>query len=324
MSTLIQALEKLEKQSTNYKEDLSFLLVRKKNQKNKSNLKVLVLTGISIAIAGFTAVGINLYESIYLNTNITNKVKETQKPAYTKAPHVINQQQIDIPVDIYTDYPVEKIKISQKEIKVALSDIDFRFPQEKEKPTPKKSDSKQIATQNNNSLFLSLVSLAEQSYSNGNLQESLKYYQQAYNIKKDEDILQNIIFLYIQTNQYQKALENISQIQSTDLLYEIILKLIENQQLKLAKQLLFRYIPYDTNGDFLYLAGYLYELNQDYQKALKFYRKAYFKNPKDQYFMYAYGRLLEINNETLQAQKIFNKLRNMPDLDNEIKEAISR
>ncbi|NPA54705.1 MAG: tetratricopeptide repeat protein [Aquificae bacterium] len=322
MSMLIQALENLEKQNKKYTSNpnVDFFLISKQKKNSKEKRKILVLLSITSLITGIAVATINIYSYQHTRTiDFPKSPPQKVSPPQKSMPPVQQTNIIDIPVP--ASYPIEELSITEKEF-IPLNQIKITFPNH---PIPVEKHNLQENTQKDiDSTFLSLVWLAEESYNQKNIEGSLRYYQQAYNLKKDEDILQNIILILIDLNKSNLALEKIKDISSLERVYEVILYAIENNHIELAKKMLLRYIPFDTNGDFFYLAGYLYELSQNYQKALEYYRKAYFKNQKDQYFMYAYARILEINNEYTQAEKIFRELKSIENLDPNIKHIISR
>ncbi len=323
MSALIQALERLEKNKQTSLEDLSVLFIHKRRKKNKSKTKITLLVGLSLFISGISAIGINLYKP---QENEEQKIVPEKLIPLEPTPILQSESDLkDIPVPV--SYPVYDLTITEKEIITVLEDIDYSFPQveisskKTEKNYQKIKNTEPDNTQLN-SKFLSLVWLAESAYKQGNLEESLEYYQKAYSIKKDQDILENIILLKVSSGQLESVIRDIENL-SSQKRYNVVLQIIEEGNLDTAQKLLLKFIPYDKDGDMFYLLGYLYELKENYQKALEFYRKAYFKSPQDQYFMYAYARLLEVNGDVDQAQIIFNRLKNIPDLDPDIKHAIS-
>ena len=323
MSVLIQALEKIEKEKYRDSQEIEFIFRTLNKKKNHSKKKVFIITVAFVGSILITGLSLEVYlpkeEKVSISTSTQTVISET-KPVSSTVDITLK----DIP--IVSSINIEDYSLASEEIEPVLEEIDFTFVQtetiQKEQeyqalPTVKeKIDQKE-------SKFLSFVSLAEDEYENGNLEESLSFYKKAYAIKQEEEILFNIISLNIQLGKIKEAKSGLKKLQSKEYLYDIILSLIDTGYLKTAEKQLFRIIPFDSTGDFYYLAGYLFEVKENYRKALEFYRKAYFRNPEDQYFCYAYGRLLEINGYTEEAYKIYSILKSRPDLNQDIRKAIS-
>ncbi len=326
MSVLIQALEKIEKEKYKDSKEIEFIFRTLNKRKNRSKKKVFLITTAFVGSILITGLSLEFYfpkeEKVSISTPIQPVIPETKT-----APSTIDNTLKDIPV--ISSINIEDYSLSTEEIESALEDIDFTFiktqivQDEKEYQKYQTIPTQQKNTDQKEAKFLSFVSLAEDEYEKGNLEESLSLYKKAYTIKQEEEILFNIISLDIQLGNIKEVESGLEKLQSKEYLYDIILSLIDTGHLKTAEKQLFRIIPFDSTGDFYYLAGYLFEVKENYHKALEFYRKAYFRNPQDQYFCYAYGRMLEINGFTEEAYKIYNTLRERRDLDQDIRKALS-
>jgi len=230
-------------------------------------------------------------------------------------------------------FNIDSLDITESEIVSSLAGIDFSLLNEIGKKNTVEYQAayeeedglveKDVSLENpDRSKFLSLIWMAEKSYRKGNYQKSIEYYEKAYSIEKNRDVLSNLLILYIHTGNIDRVIKLLELEKNPELTYSTTIEMIDREMYKEAEKIIYRFIPYDRTGNLYYALGYLYELQNKMEKAANNYRKAYSMNPQDQYFAYAYGRILEMTGESEEANKIFSKLMLRDDLDREIKTSL--
>ena len=324
MSLIIQALEKLERTEDNYKELNNFLLKNLKKGTEKEKKRVIILSISALSLSLLSAFFVNIY------SNYQRHALENDKTIISKNSEQTTNSLI-IPEEVPSNrFNMDSLNITEKEIVSSLAGIDLSLLDEINRKNTveystsheekKESISENVSLENHNkSKFLSLVWMAEESYREGDYQKSIEYYEKAYSIEKNRDILSNLLILYIQAGNTDRVIRLLELEKNPELTYSTTIEMIDRGMYREAEKIIYRFIPYDRNGNLYYALGYLYELQNRIEKAVNNYRKAYSMNPQDQYFAYAYGRILEMTGRREEAKEIFSKLMLRDDLDREIK-----
>ena len=153
--------------------------------------------------------------------------------------------------------------------------------------------------------FNKLVLLADYYLDKGDLIEALNLYEKAFSLKKDNYVLDKLMYIYIQTGQTNRITKFIDYIrQNQNLAKNIAVKLIKTGYLEFANDFIRNNIL--NIADKNLLMGMLYETKGNINKSLTFYKKAFSFNKKPIY-VYAYGRVLEIKGNYNEALKIYKK-----------------
>ncbi len=79
-----------------------------------------------------------------------------------------------------------------------------------------------------------------------------------------------------------------------------------------------KYISYDRSGKLMLLSGYYFEMKEQRERALTFYKMAYEQNPSDIYNLYAYARAEDILNHKKSALSLYKKITKLADVSSEI------
>ena len=321
MSLIIETLNRIETDEFKNYVPPSLLKNQKKDKPNSK--KIYIYLGIFVSLSA---------PALYLSSligNITNENQQIAVATYNETKNQIVPEVNDIPVvpleagvNENINYleksikEINRLKISSSVYITVKNSIDkILIPEVVQKQNIKKQP------ENLDAKFNSFVSMAETSYREGDLENSLKWYKNAYSIKKDSYVLNQILNIYIQKNNWATVNSLISDVKSEDLIYSFLVQLIDKNQTQLAEQILDEKIDTDKNGYLVYLKGLILENKGNTLQAEEFYKKAYDKNRLDPYFAYSYGRILEINKKYSKALKVYLQTKNL-NLDNNLKSII--
>jgi len=169
--------------------------------------------------------------------------------------------------------------------------------------------------------FAKLVYLADRSFREGNLAESMKYYEQAFSIKEDRKVANNLIVIYTRLGLYDKARDLILKLKDENLAYAYLVELSRSGEYEKAVQEGRRLKDLDRRGKVYFALGYAHEMQGDLEMALKNYKAAYRKNPGDPYIAVNYARLLEATGDLREAFKVYSSL-NFASLDPRLKSLV--
>jgi len=167
-------------------------------------------------------------------------------------------------------------------------------------------------------LYNSYLNIANNYLDKGLYTQSLEYYKKAYNLKKNQKVLKNIILLQILIGNTGDLNRYISQLDKKSYIADIAIILIKSGQLKKAEKYLSG-LTGEPSPYLLYAYGILREKQGKYQQAQAYYKKAYQLNPYDQYITYAYARILEINGFSKKAADVYIRLLSLENVDTKIK-----
>ncbi len=326
MSLIIETLNKME--TKGIKNQIPPFFQKDFKQKNKvSYKKIYVYVGIFISLS---------FPSMYIskiiadsNQNILNHkdytVIKNTAPIVMDIPKIENEQFLNEDTETIS---LEK-DLSQLENLNIASSVFLEIqnivnhtiiPEIKRKTVLKKS---QI---NLDFEFNSFVSIADSFYNQKDFENSIKWYEKALNIKKDEYVITQLLSLYIQKNNFKNVYALLPEIKNEQVAYSVLTELIENNQIQTAKDILDKKINLDKNGYLIYLKGLIAENEKDFAKAEELYKKAFEKNSLDPYLGYSYGRILEINKKYTEALSVYLKIQNLKkdiQLENTVSQRIS-
>ncbi len=188
---------------------------------------------------------------------------------------------------------------------------------------PKIKMEKSKSPQNLDLEFNSFVSMADNFYNEKDFENSIKWYQKAFQIKKDNYVLNRLLILNYQQKNWEDINALLPELKDEQTIYSFLLNLINDNQITFAKEILNKKINLDKNGYLFYLNGMIFENEGDLLQAENSYKKAFEKNSTDPYLSYSYGRILEINKKYSQALNIYLQTEKL-DLDNQLKTIIQQ
>jgi len=336
MSLIVEALKKLKnKKSLNKEQSLETLPpgieTEEKTQKHSFSRKFILIILLGITTLGALAV---LGLAYFIN-NYYSKLPVVNKQNKQEPKQIVKKQNIKPIEDKKTQNVEKKLKEPNEKIQVAkqkpsentqnvkkqnIKPIKDKKTQDveeklKEPPVIKISNTKEVNSikkpktnpvqqqQAKSENFNKLVLLADYYLDKGNLIEALNLYEKAFSLKKDNYVLEKLMYIYIQTGQTNKIDKFINYIkQNQNLVKNIAIKLIKTGYLEFANDFIRNNIL--NIADKNLLMGTVYETKGDINKALTFYKKAFVFNKKPIY-VYAYGRVLEIKGNYKEALKIY-------------------
>lgn len=147
-----------------------------------------------------------------------------------------------------------------------------------------------------------LILDAQKSYQNGEITQSIIYYEMMIASGMDErPILLNLAYLYGKEGAFhhlERLIDNKRGI--IDYLYAYGVGALESRRSNLYNDLS-SYLALDKSGRLAMLCGYHFEYAGDLTRSHTFYKMAYDANPSDPHILYAYARSVDMKGEIKQA-----------------------
>jgi tetratricopeptide (TPR) repeat protein len=257
-----------------------------------------------------------LYANQYALT-IQLYTSDTLKPAiryYNSLPKKIKKKSFILKIGKYYTIRYLPSKNAKKEFEQIKSEIKDAFEIDtyeyrlKNPVYPKKNFKKSISKKPVINLPLAIYK-ADKFFKEGLFYESLKEYEKIYPYLKEENIAINLSYLYgllDKPEEFEKFLKNDEFKEMS--LYSFSVGMIKRGDLKNLKNIILKNLKYSKRGYLDVIAGYLFEKEKNYEKALSYYKNAYFKNYYNPYFIYAYARGLDLNRKYKEALNFYKKI----------------
>ena len=339
MSLILETLKKLRREK---KEDKEYLPpnLKKQGKENrhsfsKNNKKIFVLTGL-LLITGILILTLIQYLNLKLseNTNMIaynyknplnitgdQKVSKTElKPMIKEKATTVRSQNNQKMEKNETGSKIEKLnkKELEKKEQVNLKKSKLANKVQKNKitelPPPalsgmehKRNKEKQMSKGE----IWRHINLANEYVKSGELEKAIKEYYLVIKYKKDEKIINNLIYLLIKTNKIKdldKLIKKYNLFKNRKVFIKTVILLLNARKFNFAMKIIKLYGHHIEKYIYLYLKGLYYEKIGNIDKAIEFYKMAYEKNPLDDLIAYSYGRLLDIKGNFDKALSIYKRL----------------
>ncbi len=274
-----------------------------------------ILSGVSLVVAYY------IYETYY-NVEFENVVYPHPHKSHIQQPPKLaktSKPKVEVPIQPKQEKEHTQREHVKKQKEAKITQTPKATPLKQSQNTAVKAPPK-IPIENgknisvpttpkpepNTQTFLSYIALAEYYVDKGDLENAIKYYANAVRLKKDPEVIKNLLVLYIQIGQlnklerfyyYIKRYRNIS-----DAVIFSLAKAGYIQQIKKIADI----IPKPYLKNFYY--GVYYEKLADLDTTLKYYQKAYSLNQSDIYIGYSYARILEAKLLYRKALRIYQSL----------------
>ncbi len=313
MSLIVDALKKLNRD----KDKNSQIPPSLKEDKGKSKSLLPYLIGLFVVVSLFAGgfvyyiYNINKDNVIYEHPKITQAYKIPQKNIKKQTQNLQinktlekNNQKINSNIVKNKNNKREKsknIKISKKENIKTPPPIKANSLKS-QKNTNTKIPPPKIFTEQD---YVNLLNQANLYLEQGNYLKVIKIYEKIVRYKNDNDILNNLLVLYVKTGQENKILNYTNKI-NENILLNITLELINYGKIEKAKFILDKISKKGINGYLSY--AILYEKSGYLDKAMKYYKLAYNENPENPLYGYYYARALEMNKKYKKAYFIYNNI----------------
>ncbi len=325
MSLIIETLNKMETEE--FKNYVPPFFQKESKPKNKiKSKKIYIYIGLFLSLSVPSIYMANLLENANQNSIVLETKTIKEEIPVPIAQDISKVSSTEIILDEKTEINFLEKDLKQLESLQIPNSVFLSVQYEISKISiPEIAKEKKVKNQENpknlDLEFNSFVSMADNFYNKNDFENSIKWYQKAYQIKKDEYVLNRLLILNYHQNNSKAVDSLISEIKDEQVVYSFLLNLINDDQIQLAKEILNKKINLDKNGYLLYLNGMILENQGDTKEAEKFYKFAYKKNNADPYLAYSYGRILEINKKFNQALNVYIQTQNL-NLNNELKNIV--
>ncbi|QOY53059.1 tetratricopeptide repeat protein [Candidatus Sulfurimonas baltica] len=160
---------------------------------------------------------------------------------------------------------------------------------------------------------------ANDAYKRGDEYEAIMYYEMlSASGYSNNKIKNNLCYLYGKRGAWLNAKELIDKEHyQSKFLYAYAYGAVQSLQKDYYSNLL-PYISVDNSGLLMLLTATYFERKNDMQRASSFYKLAYEKNPTNPYIIYSYARSADIQNDKQKAKKLYNKVFEKVDFENQI------
>ncbi len=325
MSLIIETLNKMESE-----EFKSYVppFFQKDNKIKKKNFpkKAYIYAGLLVSLSFPSLYLANLIESSQQNftekTIIINKerpVPVAQDISKIYKPEIVFNEKVEINFLEKELNQLENLQIPNSVVLSVQNEIaKISIPVISETQKEKRQSPKNLDLE-----FNSFVSMADNFYNEKDFENSIKWYQKAFQIKKDSYVLNKLLILNYQQKNWANIDALLPELKDEQTIYSFLLNLINDNQITFAKEILDKKINLDKNGYLFYLNGMIFENQGDLLQAENSYKKAFEKNSTDPYLAYSYGRILEINKKYSQALNVYLQTEKL-DLDNQLKTIIQQ
>jgi tetratricopeptide (TPR) repeat protein len=328
MSLIIDTLNKVE--TKEFKNHIPPNLL-KKNPNSKSTKKTLIYIGLFFTLSFPTTFLFNQIENLQQDniktSTVALNVPETQPVSIAKNTPTFNSDKSNKVTEINSLEKdlnqLDNLNIPNVVFNSVKENIENLKIEVKKSKKIKRVLNKETTKDNIKFKFNSYISIAENYLKENDIQNSLKWFKKAYQIKKDEYVLLQLLNLYLITNNWKYLNSLLPELKDEKSIYSFLIQLINRNQIENADKILTEKIKFDKNGYLLYVKGLILEDRGDFKKAEKFYKKAYEKNNLDPYLAYSYGRILEINKKYTKALNIYLNTKNLH-LDKNLQKTIQQ
>ncbi len=246
--------------------------------------------------------------------------EETPRPKIVKKVQAVVEEEKEEKMKEKEDKPEPKpIRVSEGSgVEKVISDITMERP----KPAnPAGAGIKPPSGSASEGSFSKFIYLADRAFREGNLPDSMKYYEKALDFKQDRKVAKNLIVVYVKLGLYERALSLLSSMKDEDLAYTYLVELARSGEIERAVKEGERLKGLDRRGKILFALGYVHEISGNLEEALENYKIAYRKNPGDPYIAVNYARLLEATGNLQGAYRVYSSL-NFVNLDPKIKSLV--
>ncbi len=260
--------------------------------------------------------------------------KAEEKPKETK--EELEEKPKPVPVRINEETGVEKVIsdiVPEKtepaeepettaEAKEELSTAELKSPPKRKEETVKQAEQLiEPSRRTPKESFEKLAYFADRSFKEGNLIDSMRYYEEALSVRDDTKVANNLVVVYVKLGLYEKARDLVLKTRNEKLAYTYIVELAKSGEVNRAVREGEELKGLDISGKLFFALGYAYEAMGDTGEALEYYRKAYKKNPGDPYVAVNYARMLEAVGNLREAYRVYRNL-NFTNLDPKLKSLI--
>ncbi len=329
MSLILETLKKLRKENKKAEDtNLPPALLDKQNTKENisffdKNKRILILTGL-LLVMGILVLAVSQYlEYLYPKGNnvISYSEHNTVRTYETKETELKTKTIKNAPEDSVGEKKTPSNKENSNNNKIAVNNkIDKttnKVRTDKVKTVSKlpppilpKHKSKQDNKVSKKEIWKH-INTANEYIKYGDLEKAIKEYEFVVQYKKDERIFNNLIYLYVRTDKIDninKIIEKYKLFKNEKILIKTVAYLIKAKKFEFAEKFIERYGQYTKEYIYFYIRGLYYEGTGYLNKALKFYKMAYEKNPFNDLIAYSYGRLLDIEGKFDKALSVYKML----------------
>ncbi|NPA58426.1 MAG: hypothetical protein GXN94_03925 [Aquificae bacterium] len=321
MSLIVQTLNRLKGSSK--RKPVPPGLGSRKPERNGEQ-KLIIYGGIIILLVAFLSILLLNREKL-LYPDRTNLLVEREAQPVVKA----EKKEVAQPKTVETE---EKPVLQRTEAEEKPQPVKTVSREEKpapkiqavERPAVKKTRPENKKTENKSTehLYTAYLHQGNTYLKSKEYGKSLYYYKKALAIKKDSNLLKNIILLKIITGDREGIEREIALLNDKNALAEVVLGLIGMGKVEEAERLAEKYLSGVDSPYVLYVKGILLEKKGLYREALPFYRQAYSLKPEDPYLGYAYGRILEIMGMEEKALAVYRQVISLEGAGEELKRIV--
>ncbi|MBQ3033646.1 MAG: tetratricopeptide repeat protein [Deferribacterales bacterium] len=174
-----------------------------------------------------------------------------------------------------------------------------------------------------------LIQNAKNAFNKKDYQTALKYYLQAYELKQDESLAENIAMIYVMTGNPLEAVKftKDAKISNASALGILISEMTALAYFYEANELIKYSAQFKDNGELAYAEGKYHIGTQNFQKAEAALKRATSLNPKNPRYLVAYAEFAESQGNGQQAKELYMKaleLNPAPQLKKQIEDKISK
>lgn len=204
--------------------------------------------------------------------------------------------------------PIVKINNNQQKVNVLLN--NKQEVNQNIQPKNINTQSNIVPAQNN---YDNYIKNAITSFNNKDYKMSLSNYLQAYSIKKDQAVAENITTLYVLTDEPTKAIKFVKEnnIKNPQFVGNVIMNLVDKSYRYEANQLITFSRNFQDNGDLAFAEGYYHIKNQNFQKAEIAFNRARNLNPSSPVYSYTYATVIESDGKHKEALEIYRNVLNL-------------
>lgn len=154
-----------------------------------------------------------------------------------------------------------------------------------------------------------MIEKADKAYKSGDESTAMIYYEMIANSgSATRNVKNNLCYLYGKHGAWYEAKKIIDEAKyPSKLLYAYAYGAVQTNQDNFAINFATSIIL-DKSGRLALLAGYYFEQREDWDRAERYYKMSYKKNPSDIYNIFAYARVLDIKGQTKKALKLYKKI----------------
>lgn len=196
----------------------------------------------------------------------------------------------------------------------------------KNKPVDKNKNTK-LLSNSEIVLYNKYINYGNEAVTRGTYEYAIEYFTKAIEISKDDNLVGTIILMYLENKNPNYAFQTIvtNGLQNTRILTATIIDMVNNQYFLEATKVIEYAKTLDPSYDIYFATGYFYNMQNQYDLALKFYNYSIEANPEFPISIYFKARLLEkIDKKSRNdAIALYKQIMNMKNIDKKIKDAAS-